>query len=132
MLGTEVFLTINHYLASNTINLLVLFLYMILYPHSRHLMASLGRISFSLKLQDLVQIVIKIFLTISPVTLSTDVDHGLFDLSCLLVTLHFVIYYCLSEILNIFYRAYNNIGSHHHMLTIIIIYKYFIAFHISR
>ena len=38
----------NVYLASKTINLLVLFLYMILYPHSRHLMASLGLISFSL------------------------------------------------------------------------------------
>ena len=61
--------------------------------------------------------------------LPTNVDHGLLDLGTLLVTLHFVI--LLSEILNIFYRAYNNIGSHHHMVTIIIIYKYFIAFHIS-
>ena len=62
-------------------------------------------------------------------TLPTNVDHGLLDLGSLLVSLHFDI---LSEILNIFfYRAYNNIGSHHHMVTIIIIYKYFIAFHIS-
>ena len=37
------------YLASNTMSLLVLFLYMILYPHSRHRIASRGRISFSLE-----------------------------------------------------------------------------------
>ena len=62
--------------------------------------------------------------------LATNVDHGLLDLSRLLVSFHFVIVYKISEILNIFYRAYNNIGSHHHMVTLIIIYKYFIAFHI--
>ena len=41
--GTRLFT----YLASKTINLLVLFLYMILYPHSRHRIASRGLISFS-------------------------------------------------------------------------------------
>ncbi len=35
------------YRASKTMSLLVLFLYMILYPHSLHLMVSLGLISFS-------------------------------------------------------------------------------------
>ncbi len=40
------------YLASKTMRRLVRFLYMIRQPHSRHLIASLGRISFSLKKQN--------------------------------------------------------------------------------
>ena len=70
-------------------SLLVLFLYMILYPHSRHLIASLGRISFSLKLH--IFYVNFLQLCFSPVALAADVDHGLLDLSRLLITLHCVI-----------------------------------------
>lgn len=44
---TEIFLWIPFHRASKTTNLLVLFLYIILYPHSLHLIGSLDFISFS-------------------------------------------------------------------------------------
>ena len=83
----------SNYLASKTISLLVLFLYIILYPHSRHLIASLGRISFSLKIHTFLFLLNFWQLCFSPVALAADVDHGLLDLSRLLVTLHCVIVY---------------------------------------
>ena len=77
------------YLASNTMSLLVLFLYMILYPHSRHRIASRGRISFSLQNKYLKEIQTKTNPTdAAPVALAADVDHGRLCRRRILVPVH--------------------------------------------